>query len=836
MKNTTRSKQLLEMLLPWSALAVLLVFSYAMFVAAPYVGFEFSRGEITGVYWPSYTDSLQVGDRLLRVGSVEMADFNRNPRLGIFEGVHAGDVVPIVLDRDGQVIEVDWVIPRVNRALLLERFNGLWWLPYVFWLAGTVTLLFVRPKDSRWRLLIAFNYLTAIWLVAGLGPSHLHIWYSALILSSTVWLCLPVYLHLHWVFPRPFKRLPDFIWVCLYALGACLAVLEWFQVFSLESLYIAFIIELTGSVVLLVAHAILQKEIRRDIGLLAGAVALTTFPMFGVALAIALGLNPPGYITGGSVLALPALPGAYFLVTYRRQFGRLRERINRLTRIYFGIVVAGTTAIILLAMMTISGNQPGATSVLRIGIILVPAVCAITSLLPFLSLPAITGESLSIGRVPEEIEIRANSVLSLFLFVVLVVGVFGILIILADSLINFPGDTTFIALMSVFLVCGFTATGFPKFQQLVDRFVLNVKLRPDELLMVYSDRIGTSLDPKSLAGLLRDELIPSLLVRQSVLLRVDSGMVKPFMVVGVEDWQIPKGPDIPGLEDRAGKFLFPADEDSPSKSWIRLVLPLKVGGDPIGFWLFGRRDPDDYYSQSEIKHLEVIANQTAIALTNVDQARQLHTFYQSNIDWHEEERKALARELHDGVLSSIAELSLQTSLINSPEFYDNYARVTASIRGIITTLRPAMLDYGIWTALDEFIDGLSDQVQDGTVIRLEIPKSAVRYDPKMEEHLYRISQQACENAVRHAQANNIRVYGNLAPSLVNLVVEDDGIGLEFEQMDFSSLLEARHFGLAGMFERADLIGAEIRIDSDAETGTRVIVNWVPGEVQSGRDF
>jgi signal transduction histidine kinase len=825
MKNPPHRKQLLEMLLPWLALAVVLVFTYAKFVATPYVGFEFSMGKITGVFLPSSPDSLKVGDQLLRVGNVDMADFNRNLELGIFEGVHAGDVVPIILDRDGQIIKVDWVIPWVNRALLLERFNGIWWLPYVFWLAGTVTLLFIRPKDTRWRLLIAFNYLTAIWLGAGLGPSHWHVWYSAIVMPSTIWLCLPVYLHLHWVFPRPLKQLPNFIWILLYALGACLAVSEWFHLFSTESIYIAFLIEITGSVILLVAHAIVQKENRRDIGLLGGAIALTMLPPFGIALATALGPNPPGYIAGGSVLALPALPGAYFLVTYRRQFGMLQDRIKRLTRMYFGIVIAGTTTMILLAMTTILGNQPGSTSVSRIGIILIPAFCAITSFLPFLSLPALTGESLSIGRGSEEIEIRANRVLSLFLFVVLVAGICGMGIILADSLFNFPGDTTVIALVFVFLVCVFTAIGFPRFQQLVDRFVLNVKLRPDKLLMVYSDRIATSLDPKSLASLLRDELIPSLLVRQSVLLRTDSAVVKPFTVIGLEDSQIPKAPEIPELENRVGKLLFPSDDDPLSSSWVRLVLPLKVGGKPIGFWLFGRRDPDDYYSQSEINLLEIIANQTAITLTNIDQARQLHTFYQSNIDWHEEERKALARELHDDVLGQMAELSMQTSLINSPEFYESFSRVTTSIRGMITTLRPAMLDYGIWTALDEFLDGISDQVQDGTEINLDIPKSSLRYDPRAEEHLYRITQQACENALRHARASNIRVSGRLAPSHVNLVIEDDGIGFKFEQMDFSTLLATKHFGWAGMFERADLIGADLRIDSKLGSGTRVTANW-----------
>ncbi|MFM8369106.1 MAG: hypothetical protein ACKOBD_10180, partial [Chloroflexota bacterium] len=98
---------------------------------------------------------------------------------------------------------VQWELPGTNSGEVWEQLASEWPIAYFFWLAGTLTLLFLRPKDDRWLLLSAFNFVTAIWLGVGGGASGYHLFYSALLLRSTIWLSVPVYLHLHWVFPRP---------------------------------------------------------------------------------------------------------------------------------------------------------------------------------------------------------------------------------------------------------------------------------------------------------------------------------------------------------------------------------------------------------------------------------------------------------------------------------------------------------------------------------------------------------------------------------------------------------------------------------------------------------
>jgi signal transduction histidine kinase len=100
----------------------------------------------------------------------------------------------------------------------------------------------------------------------------------------------------------------------------------------------------------------------------------------------------------------------------------------------------------------------------------------------------------------------------------------------------------------------------------------------------------------------------------------------------------------------------------------------------------------------------------------------------------------------------------------------------------------------------------------------------------MEQHLFRIVQEACGNALRHAQAENIQISGEIDSDIVNLDIADDGSGFK-PQAELGNLIANRHFGLAGMMERARLIGAEINIKSSPDWGTRVHIEWMDNTVE-----
>jgi signal transduction histidine kinase len=227
--------------------------------------------------------------------------------------------------------------------------------------------------------------------------------------------------------------------------------------------------------------------------------------------------------------------------------------------------------------------------------------------------------------------------------------------------------------------------------------------------------------------------------------------------------------------------------------------------------------------------LQALADQTAVALLNIEQAEHLRTLYQLDIERQEAERSSLARELHDDVLGQLAVLAMNTGQEEpTPQFKTAYQATVQHIREIISGLRPAMLNYGLRAALDEMVDELALKLEEKPQIVLEMPPGEVRYPAEVEMHLYRIVQQAVRNALQHAQAQRIRIYGKLNACEAELAVEDDGVGFAAgEQTDLAGLLSNRQFGLAGMLERAKLINGEVYIRSAVDRGTMVAVRWQP---------
>jgi len=130
------------------------------------------------------------------------------------------------------------------------------------------------------------------------------------------------------------------------------------------------------------------------------------------------------------------------------------------------------------------------------------------------------------------------------------------------------------------------------------------------------------------------------------------------------------------------------------------------------------------------------------------------------------------------------------------------------------------------------LDEIHDRSQNAIETELQVSPTAGRLDPDIELHLFRILQQACHNTLEHATAKWLCISGFISEDQVSLVVKDNGSGFSFGQdPDLPELLKHYHFGLAGMVERAMMIGAEVHfanhIDVDGESrGARVFIDWM----------
>ncbi len=750
MKSTIiKSLRIIESLAPWLALAIILLYTYVKFIEAPYLGFRWaSSGEVIILF--TNGDNLtpiQQGDHLLQADSVTWTEYKNDLSKPFVQHAQPGQVIQLRIERDGNEMTIPWIVPGPRFNEISDRILSEGLLGYAFWFLGTLTFLVIRPRNERWRLLVAFNFLTAIWLTIGGGVSYLHLWGSLIAMRAFVWLSIPVYLHLHWVFPKPLAKLsPRIVWTA-YLLAALLAAAELFQLFQTNFYYLGFILSIAGSLLFLLLHAIRQPEERKVLRTLFVSALLSFAP------SIVLGLlknfiELPYPSDGLGLLSLPLLPLAYFYVVARRQLGELELRFNQALAVYI------YTIILLLVL-----------------------------------LPVIW-------------------VLNLW--------------------ISGPGSAIIISALILIISALLTLFSYRHVQAFVERIILGVSLPPRDLLELYSERITTSTSLPDLQTILADEILPRLHIRQFAFLQVEKGTPQVLQTVDIVNLPVQNALLLTG--QLAGKYRTPETVVSPDPfAWVRLAVELKVAGELMGLWLFGRRDPDDFYSQTEINLIQILANQTAIALSNIVQTQRVSEMYQLDISRHENERMRLALELHDSILNQLATMMLRLDDKSiSPQFQEAYDELIDRLREIVSNLRPPMLNYGLKPALDELAESLIERDKNGLVFTLDLRSDEHRYPAEVEQHLFRIVQEACENALRHGLARNINITGELLPDKINLTIADNGRGFDTGKgFGLATLLAHKHFGLAGMLERAEMIGGNVEIYSNFKSGTQIQVRWKP---------
>lgn len=777
----------LETALSWLVLGVLIYFTFLEFIQAPYIGFNFtsrSNGEIVSVYQPpspGEVSPLHPKQNILMVNGVDLQVWSKQLRTPLLPELSAGDTLTLVVGDNREQKTIDWVVPGFNMTEFNARLQNAWPFGYLFWLAGLATVLLVRPFDTKRSLFIAFFFLTALWLVIG-NTSRWGIGESRLLYRVALVLSAPVLIHLHWIFPRPLGKVPRWVWAGLYAIAIGIALLHWTPYMSTDVAVLALALALAISFILLLLHYWRQPETRAQVGLLLFALFFAFFPIMVVTLVISIFDTFNANITYGLVV-LPLIPGAYFYSIYRFQLGGSEFRANRLIALYLYLVL--------------------------LAIILLPIIAIISVYTNFDNSPAILGIVLSVAT----------------------------------------------ALVSIY--------GFPPFQRLVEHRLLAMPLPPVELLDTYIERITTTLNEERLIHLLKNEVLPTLLVRESALIRardndlatfycshphlapppkLQSGILNsPSAENGDAHTPMAFGATLPStvtMNDFAhlhehfknqAVYRFTEQDGAIVPSWVKLGLALQVGDNLLGFWLLGRRDPDDSYAMIEVNTLQTLARQTALALANIDQSAQLQALYQVNIERREQEHIKMAHFLHDAILNQAVVL-YNAIPEPTPKIQKEYEQLKDYIRYMTTTLRPPSLLFGLGVALEELANELIDREKAKIYFDVIVEPKTLQYAPQTESHIYHIAQQACENALRHAQPTTIKITGKLTPTQVDLTIEDDGIGFAIEKpLNVAYLLAEKHFGLVHMLERAGHIQARLMLDSTPGKGTTVHLYWVNKE-------
>ena len=263
-----------------------------------------------------------------------------------------------------------------------------------------------------------------------------------------------------------------------------------------------------------------------------------------------------------------------------------------------------------------------------------------------------------------------------------------------------------------------------------------------------------------------------------------------------------------------------------------LLTPLAYGFDTFGALLFGHPEPG-FFDPVRRELLTAIGQQVTIALQNARLYQDLLVEKERIGELQEESRKKLARDLHDGPIQTLAAITMRLNyarrlmdrdLKDAREelvTLETVARqTTREIRHMLFTMRPLILEsQGLVAALYQLSEKVRETHNANVVTEINHEISAA-VDPARQGVIFYIAEEAINNARKHAQASHIWLRLWETEEACVLQVEDDGVGFNVGAVD-ANYEQLGSMGMVTMRERAELVAAELQVESSEGEGTCV---------------
>ncbi len=286
-----------------------------------------------------------------------------------------------------------------------------------------------------------------------------------------------------------------------------------------------------------------------------------------------------------------------------------------------------------------------------------------------------------------------------------------------------------------------------------------------------------------------------------------------------------------------------------------LLLPIRAGME-VSFAIGLVHSEPGIYQENDLNFLLPSADMLSMALRQrelMDQLRQqaeenrrlyektreneanLFRLSRALMNVQEEEKRRLARDFHDQLGQAITALYLNLTRISAvvktafPDLGQNLddslnlaSTILNQVRSLSLQLHPKMLeDLGFITALRWLANNMT---QSATLpLTLSTPEDYQPLPREVELAFYRVAQEALSNVLRHAQATHCWFTFEQTPTCSRLEICDDGRGFDLQQTRISNF--GKSLGLYNLFMRAEVIGANLLIDTAPGKGTRVVLEW-----------
>lgn len=202
------------------------------------------------------------------------------------------------------------------------------------------------------------------------------------------------------------------------------------------------------------------------------------------------------------------------------------------------------------------------------------------------------------------------------------------------------------------------------------------------------------------------------------------------------------------------------------------------------------------------------------------------------IQTEEKERRRFAKDLHDGLGPLLSTVKLSVSTLNEMENDTDKKHIIQnadliinesikSIKEISNNLSPHILNnFGLASALKNF----TNKIQESKAININFDSNAFdqRYDENIEVVLYRVTCELINNTLKHANAKNIEILLTHQPKLIIISYSDDGIGFNVNEVIYDNA-NPTGMGYKNIISRINTIKGKIEIESNRETGTKILI-------------
>jgi signal transduction histidine kinase len=270
------------------------------------------------------------------------------------------------------------------------------------------------------------------------------------------------------------------------------------------------------------------------------------------------------------------------------------------------------------------------------------------------------------------------------------------------------------------------------------------------------------------------------------------------------------------------------DQDAGRKMGARtgIFVPMILRDRAIGvISAHDKEGADPRFTDEDVRLAEAFASRAAVAVDLSE--RVARDALRQVVTAQELERLRLARELHDETGQALTSILLKLKSIEDEGDPARLAEATAELRELVVAtlqdvralaveLRPKALDdFGLVSAIERLVDTFREQT--GMAVDLEPRLGADRLPREIETTLYRITQEALTNVVKHAHATRVSIVLTRRDGAVSAVIEDDGRGIESGGPPGDGL------GLVGMKERVALVGGRLLVESPPGGGTTLSI-------------